>query len=132
MLTHDLVQECKAVHSRHLNIEGYYVGRFMQYSFCCDEGVRGRAHDLDLRIRRKYLGKGLPHDSRVVDNKDPYLPAHDRYRQVALFKRFRYTSPVWEKNISLRPKLSPTSAAMTPSFSRPRVSSVTFMFWLPI
>ena len=50
VLGHDHLQECEAVHARHLDVEGDDVGNFFGDAIGGDEGIGGSAHDFDLGV----------------------------------------------------------------------------------
>jgi hypothetical protein len=52
MLSHDLLEECQAVHPRHLDVEGNHIRRFSRNAVRGNERIAGGRDDLDLRVGR--------------------------------------------------------------------------------
>ena len=68
MLTHQLLQESKPVHARHLDIQRNHIGHLVPYPVGGHKWITRRRRDLNLRIARKNLAKRLPHHCRIVHN----------------------------------------------------------------
>src|SRR5215470_1693512 len=67
---HDHTKRFHAVHSRHLEVEGYHV-RAQLFDLLEREGpVHGGSDHLDLRVARQNVGDQLPHQRGIVHHQD--------------------------------------------------------------
>src|SRR5208283_2168830 len=71
MLRHNLPQERKAIHARHLDIERDYIRNLLADALRSDIGIGSRGDDLDLRIACEYFAERLAHYGGIVDDEDP-------------------------------------------------------------
>ena len=76
MLGHYLLQESKAVHSRHLDIESDNVGHFVFHALRRYQGIGRSGHNLYIRVRRKDFGHSLSYNCRIIDYQHPDFPGH--------------------------------------------------------
>ncbi len=69
-MLHQLGQEREPVHARHLDIQRQHVGAELRDLLARHVGVHRAPDHLDVGALRELLRQHLPHDRRVVDDKD--------------------------------------------------------------
>ena len=69
MATHQLFEECQAIHPRHLDIESEYIGMESLDFFPGHKRIRCCTDHFQFRIRAENLRQQLAHERRIIDDK---------------------------------------------------------------
>jgi hypothetical protein len=73
MLTHELLEEGKPIHARHLDIERYYVRYLLADALGRDKGVAGGGNHFYLRIGLEHVAQSLAHYGGVIHDQNSNL-----------------------------------------------------------
>lgn len=79
---HEQLQECEAVHARHLQVEGKHIGLKLQQPIASHIGIFSRSDDLDLRIRCERLARIPADDGGVVDDEHADLSGCEHVQET--------------------------------------------------